>query len=294
MGKYKEINHQDIELKLGCDLAKYSTIKLSAKGNMAIVKSEDAIVYLIPLLKKKSLTFQIVAWGSNQVLTGEIDLYIKLELPQNREELKSLKDVYQLNASTSILSMVTTAKKLGLVGWDVLTGIPASLGGAICMNAGTSLGDIAPLVESVRVLTPDGKIIEKNLNTSDFQYRRNLFLETDEIILSAKIRHLGTDENLAEKINNYLDKRNQTQPLKTKNCGSVFKNNKPFIAGKIIDTCGLKGFGLENIHVSFMHANFIEHTGNGRAKEFKNMTDALIEEIERFSGQKFELEVKIV
>ncbi|MBT4790712.1 MAG: hypothetical protein HON90_04010, partial [Halobacteriovoraceae bacterium] len=142
-------------------------------------------------------------------------------------------------------------------------------------------------------LKKEGEIFYYKCNDTSFNYRSNNFLKRGDIILSAEVVHEGIDHEVKNKIKQYLDYRKETQPLTTKNCGSVFKNLPNFRAGEIIDGIGLKGFGLENIHVSFMHANFIENNGTGTSDEFVELIHELSEEIERISGLKFEFEVKV-
>ena len=150
MGKFSDLIGEDTLLYENISLEKYTTIKLIASGNVLIVQSEKALEKSLKVIIKNQFTYQMIGWGSNQVLTGNKDLYIKLDFPRTKE-LSEYREKYNLSATTSLISMTTAAKKFGLKGWDVFTGIPASLGGAIFMNAGTSLGEIAPLVESVKI-----------------------------------------------------------------------------------------------------------------------------------------------
>src|SRR5690606_27919496 len=106
-----------------------------------------------------------------------------------------------------------------LIGWEVFSGIPASLGGAIFMNAGTGLGEICEIVDSVRVMDREANIREVTKNNLKFSYRHNHFIEPGEIIISAKLINKGLDEKIGEKIKDYLDFRKNTQPLNTKSCG---------------------------------------------------------------------------
>ena len=108
------------------------------------------------------------------------------------------------------------------------------------------------------------------------------------------MKHLGIDENIKTKIKDYLEYRKTTQPLTTKNCGSVFKNfDQKYKAGQTIDTIGLKNFGYENLKVSSKHANFVENYGEATAEQFKTLVDCLKIDMERYSGRKFVLEVKV-
>lgn len=294
MEQLKELEIPDVEINVDINLERYTTIKLGNIGSIAICKSESGLIKLIDSLLLRKINYHLVGWGANQVLlNSDKTLFIKLEFPFERDILNLSQNEFELPASVPLNSLTSIAKKNGFSGWEIFTGIPASLGGAICMNAGTALGEIGDLIKSVRILKLDGSVDNYICENKSFSYRKNNFLKQGEIILSAVIFHKGIDETIAEKITNYLEYRNKTQPLKTKNCGSVFKNLPAHRAGIIIDSIGLKGFGTENISVSTMHANFIENTGEGTAREFQRLISELSKEIERHSGLKFELEVKV-
>lgn len=290
----KKLKIDDVVFKFDVDLEKYTTIKLAGIGSIAIASSETGLKKLILALSSLAQKYRLIGWGANQVLLNTKDtLFIKLNFPFSKDIFTIKKTEFELPASTPLNQLTSIATKFGFKGWEVFTGIPASLGGAICMNAGTSLGEIGDLIKSVRIMGGDGKIKNYLCDESSFCYRRNNFLEAGDIIVSAIVQHKGLDDSLREKIENYLDYRKKSQPLTTKNCGSVFKNNPCFPAGKTIDLLGLKGFGLENLIVSFKHGNFIENLNKASASEFDKMVQLLNREMENYSGQRFELEVKI-
>lgn len=293
---FKEIETvKDITFYKDINLEKYTTIRLASKGSVALVHSLEALKNVIKLCKTSNIKFHIVGWGANQVLMncGET-LFIKLDFSVDREIFKSPKNTYRLNASTPLNLLTSHAMKYGLKGWDVFTGIPASLGGAIFMNAGTALGEIGSVVETVDVLDVQGQIYTHVCSEDSFYYRGNNFIKEGEIIVSAKLKHFGINESVKSEIKDYLEYRKSSQPLASKNCGSVFKNySASHRAGITIDSIGLKNFGVNNLIVSPKHANFIENTGAASAEDFKSLTDLLKKELERYSGIKFELEVKI-
>jgi UDP-N-acetylmuramate dehydrogenase len=292
--KLKTIDIQDVELKLDIDLEKYTTIKLAEQGSIAIVKTIDGLKNLLDKLSELEFSYHLVGWGANQVLLNTKDtLFIKLDFSFDRKLITPDKNEFELPASTPLNQLTSLAVKHGFKGWEVFTGVPASLGGAICMNAGTSLGEIGDLIKSVKIMCSKGEVRDYIPTENSFVYRNNNFLNDGDIIVSAVIIHHGIDSELGTKINQYLDYRKSTQPLTTKNCGSVFKNLENFRAGKTIDQLGLKGFGFDHLAVSLMHGNFIENLGNAKAEEFEQLIQLLKDEIERHSGLKFELEVKL-
>lgn len=291
----KLIENPEIVVHQNVNLDRYTTTKLSVVGSIVIVSNVESLVNVLCLCKEQKLEYHLVGWGSNQILhntTGK--LFIKLDFKFERDYLKKIRKKYILPASVPLNILTSAATKLGIKGWDVFTGIPASLGGAVYMNAGTSLGEIGDLVESVRIIDADGNLREYICNKNDFEYRKNKFVKEGEIIVSVTLLSYGTDQIVGKQIRDYLQYRKDTQPLSTKNCGSVFKNNKNIKAGITIDKIGLKGFGVKKLMVSHKHANFIENRDGGATPgDFVDLTDYLKDEIERYSGIQFELEVKV-
>jgi len=286
----------DIQPHLNSDLSAFTTFRLQSHGDLIIVKTLEALASLLKILHQHKRKYRLIGWGANQVLaTIEKDVLIKLDLPFNLDKLTQLSEVYELPASVGLNHLTSAASKLNLSGWEVFTGVPASLGGAIAMNAGTALGEIGSLVVSVDVMTRMGEIKTIKINANSFSYRRNHILEEGDIIVSAQLRHLGVNPNIAQKIKDYLNYRKTTQPLATKNCGCVFKNfNDIYKAGKFIDLTGLKGLSVGALSVSQVHANFMENKGKANYEEFFELTRLINQQMQLHWGIEFELEVKAV
>lgn len=277
------------------DLTSFTTFKLSAQADFLEIQSVAALQKALPLLKKHKRDFIVVGWGANQILPSSTDkIVLHLKFPFDASYLDSVKSEYVLPASLGINHLTGHAVKFGLMGWEVFTGIPASLGGAVYMNAGTNLGEIGNLITSVKLINSEGEIREEKINPKSFSYRKNSFVGTGEVIYEVTIKHLGIDLTLPQKIKDYLEYRKKTQPLTTKNCGCVFKNPmKEIPAGKLIDLLGLKSLSSGGLRVSPKHANFMENTGTANWDHFRALVDTINYEMDHFYGIEFELEVKI-
>ena len=286
------------------DLKKFSTMRLESKGNLVVVKTIKALSDLLKLLNKENQKFHILGWGANQLLAKEFSVpVIKLEFGFDKSYLSQVRDEYILPASVSIPVLSSHATKFGLKGWEVFTGVPASLGGAIFMNAGTNLGEIGDLVKLVKIMTNSGDIKERVIQKGDFSYRKNNFLKENEIIVEATLVHHGVDESIKNKIKDYLALRNKTQPLKEFTCGCIFKNYydesktklgmKTCRAGQAIDIIGLKGFQINSLRVSPKHANFMENLGDSNIEDVSKMINKVKKVLNWQFGVDFETEVKI-
>lgn len=285
----------DCTFHQNCDLTSYTTFKLASVGDLIEVHSVTALQKLLPKLKKFHKNYLVVGWGANQILPAQCDeLVIHLDFSFDQTYLDEKKDEYILPASLGINYLTSHAVKFGLKGWDVFTGIPASLGGAIFMNAGTNLGEIGSLIKKVILVTPEGELREEQITDKSFSYRKNHFVRPGEIIVGAVMIHYGSDSLISQKIKDYLQYRKMSQPLTTKNCGCVFKNPmKDFPAGKLIDLLQLKGVRSGDLKISPKHGNFMENSGKANWDQFKALVDLINFEMDHFYGLEFELEVKI-
>lgn len=113
------------------DLTSFTTFRLSSRGDLVEVKSVLALQKLLPLLGKYKKKYLVVGWGANQILPAICDqIIIHLSLSYDSSLLNERKEEYFLPASLGLNHLTAHAVKFALKGWEVFTGIPASLGGA--------------------------------------------------------------------------------------------------------------------------------------------------------------------
>lgn len=280
--------------KWNVDLTNLSTFRMSSHGSLLEISSEAALAKSLQILNQYQVPYRVLGWGANQVLAHEEkDVLIKLNFPFDQQTLNVVREDYELPASVGLNVLSAHALKFGLKGWEVLTGIPASLGGALFMNAGTSHGEIRQIVKSVRVMEKTGHIRNEQITADHFSYRKNHFVRGGEVIVGAVLFHHGIDALIPDKIRHYLELRRQSQPLATKNCGCVFKNASPTRqAGRLIDVTGLKELIVGALRVSPKHANFMENLGGADAENFQQLVKVINRQMELHWGVGFELEVK--
>lgn len=293
------IKHPDVEIEIDKDLKKYSTMRLDARGDLITVKSVDGLKAALKALTKNNIEYRALGWGANVLLPVTATLpYIQLDFEFDRSVFESPKDEYVLPGSVSLATLTSHANKFGLKGWEVFTGIPASLGGAIFMNAGTNLGEIGSIIKEVKIITKNGEEKSVIIDKNSFSYRHNHFVDSGDIIYEARLIHFGLDEAISKKIREYLDMRNRTQPLKEWTCGCIFKNHHDRLrdvtcrAGLFIDIMGLKGLTIKNLKISPKHANFMENSGESSYEDVMQMITVLQKELKLQFGVSFETEVE--
>ncbi len=284
------------------EVTKFSTMKLSSQGTLIKVSTVDSLKDVIFHLREKGTAYRVIGWGANFILPENPDfVLIKLDLPFDKSLIKENQNRFYLPASAPLNVLTSLAQKFNFSGWEVFTGVPASLGGAIAMNAGTSLGEICELINYIDIMRSNGDIERHKVNESSFSYRTNHFLSEGDIIIAAEIFHKGKDPAVSELIKEYLRKRSESQPLREKTCGCMFKNlnfnvqNQTLTcrAGLYLDIMGMKGLSVGDMRISPKHANFMENRGRSGSEEVKKLVNKALSELELHYGVKFETEVHL-
>ena len=187
---------------------------------------------------------------------------------------------------------VQTARK-GLSGLEFACGIPATVGGAVFMNAGANGKETCHALHSVTYLDKSGQI--KTFQREDllYGYRSSPFQKMDGCILTAKFRLTLKDDARKDQLA-IIDHRMKTQPLKEKSIGCIFRNPENKGAGALIDACGLKGFAIGGAKVSEIHANFIVNTGNAKASDVLDLIAHIQKQVAEKTGTHLEPEIRVV
>ncbi len=184
------------------------------------------------------------------------------------------------------------ARQMG--GAEFFAGIPGSLGGALAMNAGAFGGETWDLVESVQTIARDGKLHQREAKEYAIGYRSVQGPE-EEWFTAASLRLMADEDgNAAVRIKELLRRRAETQPMGTRNCGSVFRNPPGDYAARLIEASGLKGERVGKALVSEKHANFIINTGGATAADVESLIARVAERVQVDSGVRLVREVHIV
>jgi UDP-N-acetylmuramate dehydrogenase len=206
-------------------------------------------------------------------------------------------------AGVKLPSLCRYCIERGLAGLNFALGIPATVGGAIVMNAGTARGSMADVLESVGCLQPDGRWVRFDRRELDFSYRSlswrgsgpNGGDEAPIIVDGSFSLKPGDARMLADEAEEILKTRRAQQPVDQPSAGCFFKNPAPDrSAGELIEKAGLKGRQICDARVSTRHANFIVNGGGATARDIL----ALMELVQKRVAEKFTVElvpeVKIV
>jgi UDP-N-acetylmuramate dehydrogenase len=197
-------------------------------------------------------------------------------------------------AGASLAKLLSFAAEQGLTGLEFAAGIPGTVGGAVCMNAGTALGEMGDVVQSVCLISPDGDLITRRAAEMEFGYRTAAIPEGHLILEVRVILRRDNTETIKSHIKELLHTRKQRQPWGFPTAGSVFKNPQAEAAGRLIERAGLKGRKVGGAQVSEKHANFIVNTGRARAADVLSLMAIVQENVLEVTGVRLEPEIKVI
>ena len=182
-------------------------------------------------------------------------------------------------------------------GAEFLAGVPGCVGGALAMNAGCYGGETWDIVDKVATIDRAGRIVVRRKDEFEIGYRHCAPRPAREEWFAAAWFELepGDGETSRGVIKELLARRIATQPLSLPNAGSVFRNPPRDHAARLIEACGLKGFGRGGARVSEKHANFIVNPdGAARAADIEWLIHHIQRMVYQMKGILLQTEVRIV
>ncbi|HOA15756.1 MAG TPA: UDP-N-acetylmuramate dehydrogenase [Bacillota bacterium] len=184
---------------------------------------------------------------------------------------------------------------MGLSGFTEACGIPGSLGGGLCMNAGAYGWNIADVTVKVEAMDLKGRRMELSREAMGFGPKTSALMR-EGLIATRLYARLGRADRAAIKarISALLKDRASKQPLELPNAGCVFRNPAGTGAGRLIDSCGLKGLCVGGAWVSEKHANFIVNRGGASAADVRSLLMKVQGEVFDKYGEVLEPEVRLV
>ena len=286
-------------MKKNIHLSNYTTIKV---GGFAEYFAEpiniNEFINLIEWSKFNKQKCRIIGAGSN-LLINNIFLKGLIVCTKKLRSLKIEPDTGNVEANAGVMlpTLSNLLAKNGLQGGEWAVGIPGTIGGSICMNAGSKNSSLANNLISVKAInTKSLEILEIEKKDIKFEYRFSPFQKNDLIILSAKL-NFEPNGNMAELIRttkNNLKIKTESQPYHLPSFGSVFKNPKNYYAAKLIDEIGLKGYKHGGAAISNMHANFIVNNSSAHSEDIFELITIIQQKVLQKKGIFLEPEVRMI
>lgn len=243
----------------------------------AIPRTPEDIRWLFDGVLATGIRSHILGAGSNTLASDDgFDGLVIRASRMNLEIAEVAPDLVRTGASVAVSTLLRRAVQEGWSGFEFMTGIPGSIGGAIAMNAGTHLGETKDHVKRVEAYGATRELMTYDGTALKFEYRKNLFLPANAIVWAAEWEIKREDPaRVKAVVDETLARRKATQPIDAPSCGSVFKNPKAHgkHAWQVVDQLGLRGHQVGGAQISEKHSNFIVNLGGARASDVRALID---------------------
>ena len=292
------LNINKEQIKYNEPMKNHTTFKIGGPADCyIIVKTKEELKEVLIFAKENNIPVTIVGNGSNLlVLDGGIEgivVNIRLDNIEISKEKENVEIKVDAGYKLTILGQKCLQNEIS--GFEELSGIPGTIGGAIIMNAGAHGREMKDVVKTIKAFDYDGNEHVFANEEAEFGYRTSMFKNNKYIVTEVTLElKKGTKEEIKEKMDEFAKYRKEKQPIEMPSAGSTFKRGEDFITAKLIDDAGLKGFSIGGAEVSTKHSGFVVNKGNATAKDVLDLVEYIKEKIEEKFHKKIELEVKIV
>ncbi|HRD55941.1 MAG TPA: UDP-N-acetylmuramate dehydrogenase [Parachlamydiaceae bacterium] len=274
-------------------LSEISTFGIGGPAKYFIeADSKDLLSQAILESKKQNIPYLIVGKGSNTLFSSKG--FNGLVIHNKIYFLKQLSPLsFEAGAGYSFSLLGTKTAQAELSGLEFASAIPASVGGAVFMNAGASGQETANSLTSVDFLHENGTIetfLRENLL---FSYRTSPFQQKKGAILSAVFTLKSSSLARSTQLE-MISKRRKTQPYQEMSAGCAFRNPEKNHASYLIDSLGLKGLSVGDAKVSDLHANFIINAQKATSEDVLELIQIIQEKVKEQTGIQLESEIKYI
>jgi UDP-N-acetylmuramate dehydrogenase len=283
------------EVRFKEPLSFHTSLRIGGPADIFVVPQDvDDIRHALLFADREQLPVITVGGGNNLLVTdrGVRGVVLKLEGCLGRSEFHGEEAV--AGAGASLSALIREAAALNLGGIECLVGIPATVGGALAMNAGTDDGAIGDFVSAVYFLHPDGTLGEFKPGTGSFTYR-TFQAPPGAVLVGCRLQlHRRPLAEIQKEIKQRLKRKKSTQPLALASAGCVWKNPGGDAAGRLIEKVGLKGKRFNGAEISSKHANFIVNRGAAAASDILALMQLTRERVNAHFGITLEPEIRII
>ncbi|HWJ03535.1 MAG TPA: UDP-N-acetylmuramate dehydrogenase [Verrucomicrobiae bacterium] len=261
-------------------MANHTTWRIGGPAEVLVVPQNRAdVITALQAAAEFHKPVTVIGNGSNLLVADQGIPGLVLKMAGGLDRLEISGETVYAESGCLMPGLVRRTVEHGLAGLEFAAGIPASLGGALSMNAGAHGGAVGGFVQEVQACNYRGEQVVLGARDCKFDYRKSIFQTEEYVVLAATLKLNPGDSGLSRNlIKDYLAKRSSSQPLEYPNAGSVFTNPPGNSAGRLIEQAGGKGKEVGGARVSDKHANFIVNTGNATASDVARLIN-LVQEL---------------
>lgn len=284
------------QLRVAFPLAPLTSFRIGGPAALFVeAQDDDALEAVGRAIDETGVPVAVIGKGSNILVSDDGFAGIVVRLGRGYRWAGRAGDLLTAGGAMPLPALAGIAMRHRLAGLEFGVAIPASLGGAVKMNAGAHGRSMSEVLERVEVYSLSrGARLSVPAEDAGFAYRRSS-LPPDGIVVGAAARlEIGDEDAIRAGMEEARDWRRRTQPLAEPNCGSVFKNPEGDHAARLIEAAGAKGLRLGGARVSEKHANFIVADAGASSSDVWKLIEEVRALVRSHAGVGLETEVELM
>ena len=286
----------DMTVERDVPMSRHTSFRIGGPARrMAFPESREQLVILLGLAEECGIRPFLLGRGTNLLVSDRGLDTLVIKTAERMTSIRRLDDVtLEADAGVLLSRLAVYAQQAGLAGLEFAHGIPGSLGGAVCMNAGAYGGEIGQVCIQATVMDADGQLHVRSREEMDFRYRHSRLEETGEIVTNAVFQLTAAPtEEIRQRMKELQARRIASQPLDYPSAGSAFKRPTGGYAAALIDQAGLKGYRVGNAAISGKHAGFAINLGGATAADVTQLLRQVSDKVYENTGIRLEPEIRI-
>ena len=274
----------------------HTSFKVGGVVDILLIPSKiEEIKLAISICIQQNIPYYILGNGTNVLVSDKGFRGVIIKLSSNYNNVRIIGEEVTCSTGISMSELSEILLKNTLTGFEFASGIPGTLGGAICMNAGAYGGEMKDIVKNCKVLKQDGTFMMLDNYELELGYRSSKIQKENFIALEVTLLlKIGIHSEIKNKIDELWKLRSDKQPLEYASAGSTFKRPKGYFAGQLIMDSGLRGYSIGDAQVSEKHCGFIINKGNATSKDIMDLILYVQEKVNIKFGIELEPEVRII
>jgi len=277
-------------------LAAHTTWGIGGPADLfAQAETEADVRALLQFARGQELPLKWIGNGSNLLVLDGGFRGIVARLGRGFETYRFEGPKLVAGAAAWLPALAQRAARRGLAGLEFGVAVPATLGGAVVMNAGAYDQSLGAVLEEARGLDPEGNPRRWRAHELEFGYRRSRLRDSGAVVLEVELQlQTSSPAQVRSRTAEVARHKGSTQPLASRSAGSVYLRPPGDYAGRIIEALGFKGRRVGGAEVSQLHANFILNCGGARAADVLQLMEQIESAAEQRLDIRLEREVEIV
>lgn len=293
----KLLSDAGVDFKRGVRLSNISSFRIGGEADyMLFPDTAEKLVRSLRAIKTCGIPFAVVGNTSNVLFSDDGFGGAVITTKKISDIRFDGKRVF-CGGGAMLPVISRRAAENSLSGLEFACGIPATLGGAVFMNAGAHGNELSDILKKSTVYDIEkDKIVELSADELGFSYRHSILADNPNLVCLDATLELsrGDTDEIKAKMKEFSDKRRSSQPLDKPSAGSFFKRPEGYFAAKLIDDCGLKGYSVGGAAVSDKHAGFIVNLGGATCADVLTLAEYVSRRVFDETGIKLEREVRLI